>query len=715
MKPANKRDDGKHGRTKMRKVTRTSRRGPVDSLERELDQDKLDADSEPEQSDEESLKHKSTNDNGTMAYNALLTLLSSEHKPNNKAMQRTGRNGSGQKSVDIQESHEEANSDSEQEIVGLNLNEDQNDKDQDALDDDNDMQEFDMAEDAENDSDDEVGDDPFHVHFNQVSEDYIEAQHKLSEKWPVKSKTLIEKYNSIFQVPPGTPINTSNTTKPIQDLAIKKRVLQRFLDQEHEDASEVDQHLLSSMTQYKDITFPYFNYKNQLYKKLYALHALNHIYKTRDTILKNTGKLRNYEEQLKQGKTPQEVEFRDQGFTRPKVLILLPTREACFDIVNLLMKYSSTDQQENKKRFTNQFHGNGTPPDSKPEDFRYYFKGNTNDFFTMGIKFTRKSLKLYSSFYSSDIIVASPIGLSMILENPDKRKREHDFLSSIEVLIVDYANQLEMQNWDHVLTVLKYVNKVPKKFHDADFSRIRMWSINDRAKYLTQRLVFAEYLTPNVNNVVNKSSNLAGRLKFKRIIDSNNCVMNSVGLKIKQIFQRFESSSPLEDPEARFKFFTNSLINSVSNSTSYDDGLLIIIPSYFDYIRVKDFMYNNTKVTFDAIDEYSSQSHLTKARQQFISGKIKVLVYSERLHHFRRFEIAGVKNVLLYGVPTNPLFYKEYLRFIGKSVFNNLADINLSFIKIIYSKWDAIGLERIIGRERAPVLCNSANEMYEFK
>lgn len=707
MKGLKRRDDGKHGRSQMRKVTRTSRR-PIRTVEEEHS-------SEENESLEDEVETRAPVQDKAMAYNALMTLLS-DNKTTKKATQKRSHKDQATKpqkneeldqsgqSEDLESEADPAEASEGEEIAGVNLDEEDSNKNEDKFDDENDMAE--LISEAE----DELGD-PFNVHFNLPTEEFIEAQDKQTGKWKLKTKKTIQNYTTMFQVP-NEPISTSETIKPIEQLPIKQRVLKNFQDP---DQSELELSLMNAMTQYKDVTFPYVNYKNQSYKKLYVLHALNHIYKTRDSILKNTEKLRHYEEQLKQGKSPKEVEYRDQGFTRPKVLILLPTREACYEIVNLLIKYSSTDQQENKKRFVDQFHTSATPPESKPEDFKHYFKGNTNDFFTMGIKFTRKSIKLYSSFYSSDIILASPIGLSMILENPDKRKRDFDFLSSIEVLIIDNAHHLEMQNWDHILTVMKYVNKVPKKFHDADFSRIRMWAINDKCKYFTQRLVFSEYLTPNINNVVNKSVNLSGKMKYKAVVDSENCIMNSVGLKLKQMFQRFDSASPMEDPESRFKFFTNSILNSVSNSTSYDDGLLIIIPSYFDYIRVKDFMYNNTKLTFDAIDEYSSQSKLTKARQEFIAGKTKVLLYTERLHHFRRFEIAGVKNILLYGVPTNPLFYREYLKFIGKSVFNNMADIDLSFMKIIYSKWDAVGLERVVGHQRAAVLCNSVNEMYEFK
>lgn len=96
-------------------------------------------------------------------------------------------------------------------------------------------------------------------------------------------------------------------------------------------------------------------------------------------------------------------------------------------------------------------------------------------------------------------------------------------------------------------------------------------------------------------------------------------------------------------------------------------------------------------------------------------GKTKILLYTERLHYFRRFEISGVKTLLMYGLPSNPTFYKELVRFIGKSVFKEVADLDLVFVKILFSKWDAVSLERIVGYERAPVLCNSTNELYEFR
>lgn len=693
--------NAKRGRTELRTITRTARRPNRDLKKQSYADNNVDnGDVSKDQIDSEEEEESEEGDDSGKAYSALLTLLKSNKK--DKAH-------SDKIDTEAQEEPEQAPvaEDDEDELAGENFDEDNEESENES----------------ENDVDDspaELAIDPFEVHFNQPSDEYLEKEEKLvlkeHNKWVTLSKMIYDDLSltSMTLTPPGEGIAYVTTKKDptnIKDFkSLKMRVLDAYLNEFGEAVSKLDSVLLQPILNYEDVNYQYKSYINKSYRKLYALHALNHIYKTRDRIIKNSAKLHQAAE------SNQDLELRDQGFTRPKVLILLPSREACHTLVELLIQLSGTTQQENKKRFTTQFHAKDAPRSNKPQDFQDAFKGNNNDYFCIGLKLTRKSLKLYSSFYSSDLIIASPLGLSMILENPDKKKRQYDFISSIEVLIVDRANQIEMQNWDHVNTIMKYINKVPKDFHDADFSRIRMWSINDQAKLLRQTLVFCEYLTPSINNLVlSKSFNLLGKTKFKPVITSDTSIMNSIGIKIKQIFQRFPSESPATDPDTRFNFFINSVLPNLLKTTSYDDGIMIYIPSYFDYLRVKDYFKSSTKFNFGAIDEYSSQSKLTRTRHEFATGKIKVLLYTERLHYFRRYEISGAKNIIMYAPPTNPIFYKELIRFIAKSIFKDECDLNLVTVKILYSKWDATALDRIVGNERAPILCHSRNEMYEFR
>lgn len=44
------------------------------------------------------------------------------------------------------------------------------------------------------------------------------------------------------------------------------------------------------------------------------------------------------------------------------------------------------------------------------------FSGNCDDGFRIGIKVTRKSVKLFSEFYGCDLVLASPLGLRMAIE-----------------------------------------------------------------------------------------------------------------------------------------------------------------------------------------------------------------------------------------------------------------------------------------------------------
>ena len=126
------------------------------------------------------------------------------------------------------------------------------------------------------------------------------------------------------------------------------------MDSKTGSLTKIQQDLVDSVFQYNDIMYEYENYgkDEEQYRDLYSLHILNHIYKTRNRILKNNQKLQDNPDS----------EFLDHGFTRPKVLIIAPNRDTAYDIIDTLINKSGIDQVDKKAKFKNQFFEDSLPP-----------------------------------------------------------------------------------------------------------------------------------------------------------------------------------------------------------------------------------------------------------------------------------------------------------------------------------------------------------------
>ena len=260
--------------------------------------------------------------------------------------------------------------------------------------------------------------------------------------------------------------------------------LKQKLHQEAGDLSGFEKELLNVVSQYKDFLFTDRSQKNaDQIRKIYTIHALNHILKTQTKILNNNSK--------HEARGDGDEKLRDQGFARPKVVIVVPFKESCRCIVELLIKIFSSENQKgcvaNRKRFNEDYVKVETIRKDKPDDYYDTFQGDTDDSFKLGIAVTKKTLKLYTDFYSSDIIITSPLGLRLVTGVEGQGgKTDTDFLSSIEMLIVDQAEVLLMQNWDHVSTIMDQLHQQPKESHGVDYGRIRLWCLDGNSKYYRQ-------------------------------------------------------------------------------------------------------------------------------------------------------------------------------------------------------------------------------------
>lgn len=208
---------------------------------------------------------------------------------------------------------------------------------------------------------------------------------------------------------------------------------------------------------------------------------------------------------------------------------------------------------------------------------------------------------MFADFYSSDIIIASPLGLRTIIGAEGEPDRNFDFLASIELLIFDQAEIFLMQNWDHVMHIINHLHLQPKESHGTDFARVRTWSLNGWSKYYRQTLIFSSLVLPEINSIFNrKCFNYAGKVKTVNPISTGSICQ--VYVQLPHVFHKFTADNVSCSIEARFNFFIHKILPQQRETLMKQT--LIFVSNYFDYVRLRNY-FKKEDIGFVQICEYS--------------------------------------------------------------------------------------------------------------
>ncbi|CAH8388937.1 unnamed protein product [Eruca vesicaria subsp. sativa] len=454
----------------------------------------------------------------------------------------------------------------------------------------------------------------------------------------------------------------------------------------------------------------------------YLMHSLNHIFRTRDLVKKNESKIAKHRETSEQ-EILSDDGFLDQGFTRPKVLIILPMRSIAFRVVKRLIQLTPEAQRVNVEhldRFNAEFgcedesddddektSKNGksaTHKSSKPSDWQSLFgEKNSDDEFMLGIKHTRKSIRLYGDFYSSDMIIASPLKLHMAIGQAEENKeKDVDFLSSIEVLVIDHADIISMQNWSFLTTVIDHINRLPSKQHGTNVMRIRPLYLEGQARFYRQSIILSSYLTPEMNAVFNRQClNYKGKVKLACEYKG---VLEKVLLPVRQIYERFDADSMTQADDARLEYFTKKIFPKIKDSVQ--GGVMIFIPSYFDFVRLRNYL-KSQNASFCLLGDYTKNADISRAREWFFAGSRKIMLYTERAYFYRRYKIRGIKNLIFYSLPERKEFYPQIMNMLDEGSYDLMSTA-------LFSRFDLLKMERIVGTAHAKRLISSDKSIFAF-
>lgn len=437
-----------------------------------------------------------------------------------------------------------------------------------------------------------------------------------------KKMTLLD--NDTEYAAEGTlPALINKNNVDLNDLSVKVQMQpnvaaanKKNVKDEEKIFTELQLEILSIANNYQDIYYPQRNHTNgEEVRFAYCLHTLNHILKTRAKILNHNTKLTKMAAVDPKSTVIVPDAYRDQGLFRTKVLIIAPFRDSALRIVNnfIDLLFPQTNGSTNGtqimhyKRFVDEFGGDSLhfpKKNPKPEDYEQTFAGNSDDTFRIGISFTRKAMRLYTDFYSSDILIVSPLGLRMIVGAPGDKERDYDFLASIELLILDQADIFLAQNWDHLLHVLDHLHLQPQSARNSDFSRVRSWCLNGWSRFYRQTLLFTSHELPEFRSLFNtRLSNYRGKARVTNPIEGGS--IKHIAVQIPQVFHRVDVSSIQSSFDQRFEHFINNILPQYKPASMAH--CLVFIPSYFDFVRIRNYFKRET-LNFVQICEYTKVS-----------------------------------------------------------------------------------------------------------
>ena len=510
--------------------------------------------------------------------------------------------------------------------------------------------------------------------------------------------------------------------------------------------SQLQTALYPGLTSYMDMLITAEKRSNrQSIQEALCLHILNHVWTSRMRVRKHNKRIQESEDSEKDRDEVLTESFRDQGFTRPTVLVLLPTRGTCrqFVLAMLALLGGESASVANYDRFEEEY---GPPPQPESEEtfeesrqrrrqvlqqkgaeWNDLFGDDVNDDddFKLGLSVNisapRKAgssesaaVKLFTDFFKSDIILASPLGLKMACTNEDGDMDEADFLSSIEICALLRSEVMLMQNWDHVNDVLKLVNMKPKNSNNTDFSRVRNYMLAGQGENWRQLITVSQFSDPMiVSSFKRYAKSIAGMMKLRRqTMNADDASIARVVSNVRQVFQRIPCRSFMHQSEDRLKYFADELLPSI-RKRKYT---LLFIPSYFDFVAVRNLLLKR-EVDFASITEYSRNSEVNRGRARFLQGRKPLLLYTGRAHYFHRHFVKGVRHLVFYSIPENAHFYTDHVNNMEYSGSDEQDEDDLGDSKTclsLFSKYDALSLERIVGHGNCKRMATGEKASFVF-
>lgn len=422
-----------------------------------------------------------------------------------------------------------------------------------------------------------------------------------------------------------------------------------------------------SIFDYRDFFYVGENFED--YRKIAALKVVNHIY-----------------DDMYEKKNRESPDARDSSYTMSSVLVICPTRKQAYEFINEIISVLPENDPnsgepfvvQNFDRFNEEYSVGEVPQfilKTKPKDWLRTFGGNNSNEFRMGIRFFDNKIKLFNSMEKSQLIIGSSLSLFL---HEDK-----DFMSSIEVLVLDSLDVLMAQQGDRLLQLILMLNKLPQKVNATDWGHLRLYCTDKQQEKLRQNIIYSSVLTPEMHNMFSKFPNIRGQLIVRPLKYPPLLIPG-----LDRSFKKLECQNVKQIGTALEKCFDEKLYPLIKQWRSEPEEtakrtIIYYVSSYRFYQARKKLETN--MVNFLELSDEATKEDSKRMKKAFNDDPNAVLLVTERFYFHFRPKFRDVQRVVFIQPPTFPQFVPE------------LAG-NCSAI-FYFTEFDEIAIERIVGSE----------------
>eukprot|EP00917_Polyrhabdina_sp_WS-2016_P024715 GHVP01053367.1.p1 GENE.GHVP01053367.1~~GHVP01053367.1.p1 ORF type:complete len:465 (-),score=65.04 GHVP01053367.1:848-2242(-) len=439
----------------------------------------------------------------------------------------------------------------------------------------------------------------------------------------------------------------------------------------------LDENIKSTIKSKKDLFYTKITAESDKnIQKVIAKNIRKRLDKTIRRIDKNTLKIRSVRGNLTSLK---EDKIRDQGFTRPSILVLCPYMMRSAITLKRLMRGRKIIR---KSRMVTELK-----------------EKMLNDDFVVCVKVKQKQIRLYTKVQKADVIFASPKGLMRLIS---EEKTVSDFLSSIETLYIDRAETIMMQNWNNLDSIMELICKLPKKIHSVDINRIKEIFLDMKGRENLNTILTSTVEFPEINKIKRQSLNKEGIESFR--IDTIDQISHVVE-EIPKLFLSFDSISLDTCQENRHRFLVKSIedkdnqlyIPSINRRKGERLKTVCIFTSDSDEsVALKEY-FKTRKYTVLAITDNSTDKEASNAVLKLYKREVQILIITERFCFYSDIPSGFCDLLIVYSLPIIP----DTL----KTLCSQLFEVsNKSSIVLLFCKYDLIKVRSLLGKEKTDKL-----------